>query len=103
RHSQHLRAVQVLNPIALERPKIVGVSELAPQIFKNLPIAVARGAPVCLLEMFAQMPLHAIIVEERVVDVEQEDDVGSFAHGIPPIFQGTPSRWTIPRSPAVYE
>jgi hypothetical protein len=75
--------VQVLDPIALERPKIVGVSELAPQIFENLPIAIARGDPVCPFEVFAQMRLHAIVVDECVVDVEQEDNVGRFVHPVP--------------------
>src|SRR5262245_19001838 len=88
RHPQHLRTVQVLRPVALQRAEVIGISELAPQLFKNLPIPVAGGGPVCLLEVLAQMGLHAIVVDERVVDIEQEDNIGRFGHRIPACFAG---------------
>ena len=71
--------MQVLRPVALERTQVVGVSELASEVFKNLPVPIAGGGPVCLLEVFAQMGLHAIVVDQRVVDVEQENNV-ALAH-----------------------
>jgi Acetokinase family len=80
RHAQHLRTMQVLRPVALQRAKVIGISELAPQLFKDFPVSVARHRAVGLLEVLAQMGLHAIVVDQRVVHVEQEDDVGRFAH-----------------------
>jgi hypothetical protein len=32
------------------------------------------------------MGLHAIVIDERVVDVEQEDNIGRIGHRIPPYF-----------------
>ena len=75
-----------LDPVALQRAQVVGVSEFAPQLFKNLPVPVAGGDPICPFEVLAQMDLHAIVVDERVVDVEQEDDIGRFGHRVPPCF-----------------
>ena len=83
RHSQHLRSMQILRPVTLQRAEVIGVAELAPQLFENLPIAIAGGGAVGLFEVFAQMRLHPIVVDERVVDVEQEDDVGRLAHQAP--------------------
>jgi hypothetical protein len=54
--------------------------------------------------VLAQMGLHTIIVDERVVDVEQEDNIGRFGHRIQhfvsdvigsawSILPGLPMRW----------
>src|SRR6516162_3333385 len=89
--------MQVFEPVAFQRPEVVGVSELAPELLEDFPIPIARGCPVGLLEVLAQMGLHAIIVDKRVVDVEQEDDFGRFAHRIPqPTFDGVGFPRTIP-------
>src|SRR5262245_44230106 len=34
RHPQHLRTVQVLHPVALQRAEVIGISEFAPQLLK---------------------------------------------------------------------
>ena len=82
RHPQHFRAMQRFDPVALQCAQVVDVSELVPQFFKNVPVAVARGGPVCLCQMFLQIGLHAVVVDERVVDVEQEDNTGRSGHCI---------------------
>jgi hypothetical protein len=82
RHPQHLRAMQRFDPVALQCAQVVDVSKLLPQFFKNVPVAVARGGPVCLRQMLLQIGLHAVVVDQRVVDVEQEDDTGRLGHCI---------------------
>src|SRR5262249_43329772 len=66
-----------------QRAEVIGIAELAPQLLKDFPVPVARHRAVGLLEMLAQMSLHAIVVDQRVVDVEQENDVGRFVHFVP--------------------
>src|SRR5262245_16199471 len=69
-----------LDPIALQRAKIVGVSKLVSQLLEDLPVAVASGSTIFLLEVLPQMILHTIVVEQGIVDVEQEHDLGHLAH-----------------------
>src|SRR5215813_6798678 len=83
RHPQQLRAMQVLEPVALQRSQIIDVSQFAAQLLKNYPVSVASDDPVRLFQVLFKMSLHAIVVDERVVNVEQEDDVRHFAHRTP--------------------
>src|SRR5262249_6709780 len=80
RHSQHVGPIRVLEPIAFQRAEIVCVADLASQLLEDRPVPIARGRAICPREMVAQVGLHAIIVEERVVHVEQEDDCRRRAH-----------------------
>ena len=45
--------MQAFEPVAFQRTETVGISELAPEIFENLSIPIARGRPVGLLEVVA--------------------------------------------------
>jgi len=72
--------MQVLEPVALQRTQIIDVSQFAAQLLKNYPVSVASDDPVRLFQVLFKMSLHAIVVDERVVNVEQEDDVRHFAH-----------------------
>src|SRR5215472_8307032 len=72
--------MQVLEPVALQRTQIIDVSQFAAQLLKNFPVSVASDDPVRLFQVLFKMSLHAIVVDERVVNVEQEDDVRHFAH-----------------------
>ena len=67
--------MQLLSAVALEGADIIGVAELGPQLVEDRPIAVARGASVALLEMLAQILLDAVVVDQRVVDIEEEDQI----------------------------
>ena len=72
-----------LDPVALQCTQVVDVSELVSQLFKNCPVPVARVGPVGLRQVLFQMGLHAIVVDERVVDIKQEDHIGCTGHRIP--------------------
>src|SRR5882762_800003 len=74
RHPQQLRIVEVLQAIALQSAEIVGVTELRAQLFENRPVAVAARAAELALQMGAEIGLHGVVVEERIVHVEQEHD-----------------------------
>ena len=64
----------MLDAKALQGSEIVAVAELREQILQDSPIAIAGGASVGALEMVLQILLYAVVVEQRVVDVDQEDD-----------------------------
>ena len=72
--------MQRLVAIALQRTEIIGVAKFVDQLLQDFPVSVARGGPVTLRQMFAEMGLNPIVVEQRVVDVEQKDDAGFVGH-----------------------
>ena len=63
-------------PIPLSRTEIVGVADLLAQCFENRPVARRAVGAKRIFELGAQVKNRAIVVEQRVVDVYQEDGVG---------------------------
>ena len=59
---------------ALERAEIVGIAKLLPDRLEMPPVAVRR-LPEQAAQMRPQVIGHAVVVEQRVVDIQQEDDV----------------------------
>src|SRR5256714_1278112 len=74
-HPQQLRIVEVLQAIALQSAQIVRVPELRAQLLEDRPVTVASGATEFALQMAAEVGLHGVVVEERIVHVEQEHDL----------------------------
>ena len=75
RDAEQSRIVHVLEPVAFQRAQIVGVAQFVAQFLEDLPVSLACGGAVLDADMHIQIGLHAIVVQQRVVDVEQEDDV----------------------------
>ena len=73
-HRQQLDLARVLDAVALEGAEIVAIAQLREQILQDPPIAIARGDAIGPLEMVLQVLLDAVVVEQRVVDVDEEDD-----------------------------
>jgi hypothetical protein len=47
----------------------------APQLFENIPVKLAGIDPKCLGQIGGQISLDAVIIKERVVDIEEKDEV----------------------------
>ena len=69
------RIVRLFEPQALERAEIVGVANRAPLLLEDLPVARARAIAMRGLQPFSKVVLNPVVVEERIVDVEQKDRV----------------------------
>ena len=67
--------MQILQPVALERAKIVGVAEGAAQFLEQGKVAGARILPIMGDKMIAEVALDVVVVQQRVVHIEQEDHV----------------------------
>src|SRR5215472_5719621 len=63
----------ILNSILLQSAQIVGVAELRPQLLEDVPIALLPLWSDLLLQVPLKVGGDAVVVEERVVHVEQED------------------------------
>src|SRR5262249_15916904 len=80
RHAQHIWAMDLLHPKALQRTEVIDVPQFAPQFLKNFPVPVASGGAICLCQVVLEIILYAIVVEKRIVDVKQEHDSRRFGH-----------------------
>src|SRR6476646_7392758 len=74
RHRQKLYFTGMLGAKALQGSQIVAVAKFGKEILQELPIAIAGVAPVGAFKVILQILLYAIIVEQRVVNIDQEDD-----------------------------
>ena len=54
----------------LARAEVIDVSQFVPQFVKDVPVSVARRNSVCLFQVLVEVSLHAIIVDQRVIDIE---------------------------------
>ena len=70
----------MLHPIALQRAQVVGVAQLAPQLFENRPVPLLPLASDLALEVAPEIGRDVIVVDQRVVDVDQEDDPMARGH-----------------------
>jgi hypothetical protein len=80
RHAQHVRPMDLLHAKALQGTKVIDVSQLAPQLFEDFPVPVPSGASICLFQVLLKISLHRIVVEERIINIEQEHDSWRFGH-----------------------
>ena len=70
----------MLHPIALQRAQVVGVPELTPQFFEHGPVSLLPLAADRALEVALEIRGDVIVVDQRVVHVDQEDDLMARGH-----------------------
>src|SRR5579863_8224194 len=73
-HGEQLDLARVLIPIPLQRAEVVAISELGEKVIEDLPVAFTSGAAIRMFEMIFQIPLDSVVIQQRVVDVDQEND-----------------------------
>jgi hypothetical protein len=92
RRRQQARIPRILHPIALQRAEVVGIAELRPEPLEDRPVALLALRPDLAGEEALQVGGDAVVVEERVVDVDQEyDRTLRHRHGAPPSTSTRPS------------
>src|SRR5664279_6629989 len=83
-HQKQPGVAHVFQPVTLQRPQVVCVAKLAAQLFENRPVPVPARGPELTREVIAEVLFHAVVIEQRVVTVEQEDDVVRRGHFVLP-------------------
>src|SRR6185437_14410051 len=88
-----MRIIEILQPIPLQRAKIIGIAQLHPQRFENSPILIALFTAELTLQMLAEILLHGIVIEQGVVHIKQKDDFPMLTHAATSCSQycGTPA------------
>src|ERR1700739_2505257 len=79
-----LPIVALLESQARQGPEIVGVAHNAPLLLEYFPIARASAVAMRGFETFTEIRLNPIVVEKRIVDVEQKDRGARRAHSNTP-------------------
>jgi len=67
--------VGILGAITLESTKVIGVAQARSMLFENLPVVFRALRADFLDEMVFEIGSNAIIVEQGVIDVEEENEV----------------------------
>jgi len=67
--------VGMLGAITLESTKVIGVAKARAMLFENLPVVFRALRADFLDEMVFEIGSDAIIVEQGVIDVEEENEV----------------------------
>ena len=89
-NAQQQLVVLVLEAIALKRAEVIRISELGAQLLEDLPLTVPARKAHLALEVCAQIALDGIVVEQRVVYVEEKDGPGDVPHSPLPRDSGIP-------------
>jgi hypothetical protein len=76
RNREELRLAGALDAIALEGSEVIGITEFGAELLEDLPVAVGGAGADFGLEMALEIGGDAIIIDERVVDVEEEYGIG---------------------------
>src|SRR5271168_2112592 len=80
-----LPIVAIFESQAREGSEIVGIAHSAPLLLKYLPISHGGAVAMGGFKTFAEVRLDPVVVEQRIVDVEQKDGVDRSAHGDVPV------------------
>jgi hypothetical protein len=62
----------VLHPVALECPEVVGVAQLGTERLEDRPVPLLTIRSDFVGEVALEIGRDSVVVEQRVVDVEQE-------------------------------
>jgi hypothetical protein len=65
----------MFDTVPLQRTEIVSISQFNEQVLEDCPVPIATGGTVPALEVGLDVGLNAVVVEKRIVDIDQENDV----------------------------
>jgi hypothetical protein len=78
---EHVRLARTLDPVSLQRPKVVGVAELGPELFENFPVSPLALGTEPAGQVTPQIGDDRVVIEQRVVNVDEENEVGGSDQG----------------------
>lgn len=83
RHQVRFKAVAVAQ--SLQGAQVVPIAQFGEEGFLHLPVAIAAGRSKGMLELASNAILDPIVVQQRVIHVDQEDKWGCWRHGTTPV------------------
>jgi hypothetical protein len=80
RNRKQAGIARVFQTIALESAKIIRIAQLSADLLKEVPVMLLALRANLLLQMALEIGGDMVIIEQRIVDVKEEND---FGHGDP--------------------
>src|SRR5690242_5821662 len=74
RHRQQVRFSRVFDTKTLQCAQIIAVAQIGEELFENRPVSVSRSCPEFTLEMALEVILDAVVVQQRIVDIDEKND-----------------------------
>ena len=74
RYRKQLRRARMFGPIPLQSSKVIRIAQFAPQLLENSPILPRPLGAELTDEVALQICRYSVVIQQRVVYVEQEDD-----------------------------
>jgi hypothetical protein len=68
--------LRMLDPVALEGTEIVAIAQLGEQLLEDCPVSLAARNSELTVEVALDIVLDTVVVEQRVVHIDQENDSG---------------------------
>src|SRR4030095_485001 len=69
-----MQSARMFGPISVQSAKVIRVSQLRPKLLENLPIFLRAFHTDLADEVALEICCHAIVIKQRVIYIEQEDD-----------------------------
>src|ERR1700758_2501690 len=70
-----MHVLRVFDTVSLQSTEIVPIPQFSEQVLENCPVPIATGGTVPALEVGLDVGLDVVVVEKRIVDIDQEDDL----------------------------
>src|SRR6516162_1943760 len=70
----------MFDPIALQGSEVIPVAQLTEQLLEDRPVTVAGRRAELALEMAPEIGLDAVIIQQRVVDIDKKDGLVGTDH-----------------------
>jgi len=74
RQLQQMRIVRVVFAISLQSAKVIGVAEVHPQLFEDLPVPVRASPAHLAIQECGNILRDTIVIEQRIIHVEKKND-----------------------------
>src|SRR6476660_1391412 len=74
RHAKQLLGVRMFGPIPLQSTEVIRIAQFGPELLENPPIFLRSVRADFAGEVALQICSHSVVIQQRVVYVEQEDD-----------------------------
>jgi hypothetical protein len=73
---QQVQIVRIFYPVFLEGAEVIGIAQALALLFENAPVMLrVPGADFAFQERM-DVACYAVVVEQRVIDIEKENDTG---------------------------
>ncbi len=69
-----MRVARVLDTVALQCAQVISVTQLVPERHQDCPVPFPAGRSELLIHVLLEVGQDRVVVEKRVVDIDQEDD-----------------------------